>query len=65
MERFWVQRFKKKMNTEYRTSNIERRMGKEEEIEIAVECSVLDIRFSFDVERSMFDVHLSKQFRTL
>jgi len=46
------------MNTEYRTSNIERRMGKEEETEIAVECSVLDIRFSFDVERSMFDVHL-------
>jgi len=39
-----------------------------------VECSVLDIRFSFDVGRSMFDVgrssfnmldvHLSKQFRT-
>jgi len=24
--------------------------------EIAVECSVLDIRFSFDVGRSMFDV---------
>jgi four helix bundle protein len=31
---------------------------------IAVECSVLDMRFSFDVGCSMFDVHLSKQFRT-
>jgi len=49
-------------------------MGKDEETEIAVECSVLDIRFSFEVGRSMFevgrssfnmfDVHLSKQFRT-
>ncbi len=29
------------------------------EAEIAVECSVLDIRFSFDVGRSMFDVHPS------
>ena len=35
-------------------------MGKDEETEIAVECSVLDIRFSFDVRCSMFDVHLSK-----
>ena len=26
--------------------------------EIAVECSALDIRFSFDVGRSMLDVHL-------
>ncbi len=34
-------------------------MGKDEETEIAVECSVLDIRFSFDVERSMFDVRRS------
>jgi hypothetical protein len=25
-----------------------------------VECSVLDVCFSFDVGRSMFDVHLSK-----
>ena len=52
-------------------------MGQDEETEIAVECadfaivalattaeSVLDIRFSFDVGRSMFDVYLSKQFRT-
>jgi len=31
-------------------------MGKDEEIEIAVVCSVLDICFSFDVGRSMFDV---------
>jgi hypothetical protein len=31
-------------------------MGKDEETEIAVECSVLDIRFLFDVGRSMFDV---------
>ena len=30
-----------------------------EETEIAVECSVLDIRFSFDVGRSMFDVRRS------
>jgi len=27
--------------------------------EIAVECSVLDIGFSFDVRRSMFDVQCS------
>jgi len=39
-------------------------MGKDEETEIAVECSVLVIRFSFDVGRSMFDVHILKQFRT-
>ena len=37
---------------------------KDEETEIAVECSVSDIRFLFDVRRSMFDVHLLKQFRT-
>jgi hypothetical protein len=30
--------------------------------EIAVECSVLDIRFSFDVGRSMFDVGRSSFF---
>ncbi len=30
-----------------------------EETEIAVECSVLDICFSFDVGRSMFDVRRS------
>jgi len=30
-----------------------------EETEIAVECSVLDTRFSFDVGRSMFDVRCS------
>ncbi len=34
-------------------------MEKDEETEIAVECSVLDIRFSFDVGRSMFDVRRS------
>jgi len=28
------------------------------ETKIAVECSVLDISFSFDVGRSMFDIHL-------
>ena len=28
-----------------------------------VECSVLDVCFSFDVGRSMFDVHLLKQAR--
>ena len=31
-------------------------MGKDEETEISVECSVLDVCFSFDVGRSMFDV---------
>jgi len=36
-------------------------MGKDEETEIGVECSVLEVNFSFDVGRSMFDVHLSKQ----
>ena len=30
------------------------------ETEIDIYCSVLDIRFSFDVGRSMFDVHLPK-----
>ena len=52
-------------------------MGKDEETEIAVECadfaivalattaeSVLDIRFSFDVGRSMFDVRRSS-FKTI
>jgi len=34
-------------------------MGKDEETEIAVECSVLDIRFLFDVRRSTFDVRRS------
>ena len=52
-------RGKKKMNIEHRTSNIEHRMGKDEEIEIAVVCSVLDICFSFDVGRSMLDVRRS------
>jgi hypothetical protein len=55
------------LNIERPTSNIEwKKMKKqtydlEERLlkytEIAVECSVLDIRFSFDVGRSMFDVH--------
>ena len=34
------------------------------ETEIAVECSVLDIRFSFDVGRSMLDVRCSS-FKTI
>jgi len=34
-------------------------MRKDEETEIAVEFSVLDICFSFDVGRSMFDVRRS------
>ena len=34
-------------------------MGKDEETEIAVVCSVLDVCFSFDVGRSMFDVRRS------
>ncbi len=45
---------------EHRTSNIECWMGKDEETEIGVECSVLAVSFSFDVGRSMFDVHLSR-----
>jgi hypothetical protein len=44
------------MNIEHRTSNIECLMGKDEETEIGVECSILDFCFSFDVGRSMFDV---------
>ncbi len=32
-----------------------------QETEIAVKCSVLGVCFLFDVGRSMFDVHLSKQ----
>ncbi len=39
-------------------------MGKDEETDIAVECSVLDIGFSFDVGRSMFDVRRSS-FKTI
>jgi hypothetical protein len=40
------------------TSNVQHRIlnGKNEEKAIGVKCSVLDITFSFDVERSMFDV---------
>jgi hypothetical protein len=34
-------------------------MGKDEETEIDVECPVLDVCFSFDVGRWMFDVRLS------
>ena len=39
-------------------------MGKDEETETAFECSALDIRFSFDVGRSMFDVRRSS-FKTI
>ena len=34
-------------------------MGKDEETEIGVECWVLEVSFSFDVGRSMFDVRRS------
>jgi len=34
-------------------------MKKDEETEIAVECSVLDIGFLLDIGRSMFDVRCS------
>ena len=34
-------------------------MGKDEETEIDVECSVLDVCFLFDVGSSMFDVRRS------
>jgi hypothetical protein len=40
-------------------------MGKDEEIEIGVECSVLEVSFSFDVGRSMFDVRRSSFKTTL
>ena len=40
--------------TSIKTAEMKPRLG-------VVECSVLDIRFSFDVGRSMFDVHLSNQ----
>jgi hypothetical protein len=57
------------MNIEHRTSNVEwEKMKKQnydleekllEYTEIAIECLVLDFRFSFDVGRSMFDVRRS------
>jgi hypothetical protein len=40
-------------------------MGKDEETEIGVECSVLKVSFSFDVGRSMFDVRRSSFKTTL
>ncbi len=43
------------------TFNTECLMEKDEETEVAVNCSLLAVCFSFDVGRSMFDVHLSKQ----
>ena len=49
----------KKKNVQHRTSNTECLMGKDEETEIAVKCSVLDACFSFDVGRSMFHVRRS------
>ena len=39
-------------------------MGKDEETEIGVECSVSNVYFSFDVGRSMFDVRRSS-FKTM
>ncbi|OEU47748.1 MAG: hypothetical protein BA861_06655 [Desulfobacterales bacterium S3730MH5] len=58
------------MNIERPTSNVEWDKKKTYDLEerliahteIAVECSVLDIRFSFDVGRSMFDVGRSSFF---
>ncbi len=44
------------MNVQHRTLNIEFLMEKDEETEIAVECSLWVVCFSFDVGRSMFDV---------
>ena len=56
------------MNIEHRTSNVEwEKMKKQtydpgkrllEYTEIAIGYLILDFRFSFDVGRSMFDVHL-------
>ena len=45
----------------FRRSRVQMFKGskKDKETEIAVDCSVLDIRFSFDVRRSMFDVRRS------
>jgi hypothetical protein len=40
-------------------------MGKDEEIEIGVECLVLEVSFSFDVGGSMFDVRRSSFKTTL
>ncbi len=40
-------------------------MGKYEETDTGVECSVLDVCFSFDVGRSMFDVRHSSFKTTL
>jgi hypothetical protein len=40
-------------------------MGKDEETEKGVECSILDVCFSFDVGRSMFDVGRSSFKTTL
>ena len=40
-------------------------MGKDEETEIGVECSVFVVCFSFDVGRSMFDVRVSRRHTVL
>jgi hypothetical protein len=44
---------------EHRTSNIECLMGKNEEKEIGAPCSAMEVCFSFEVGRSMFDVQRS------
>jgi hypothetical protein len=57
----WSLKKKKHHNIEHRTSNIECLMGKNKETKIGVKYPVGDVCISFDVGRSMFDVHLSKQ----
>jgi len=47
------------MNIEHRTSNIECLMKRDEETEIGVPRSVIEVCLSFDVGRSMFDVRCS------
>jgi len=47
------------LNVEHRTSNIECLMGREEETETGVPGSALEVCFSFEVGRSMFNVRRS------
>jgi hypothetical protein len=52
-------RVTEKLNVEHRTSNIEGLMGNAEETEIAAPCSTMEVCFSFEVGRSMFNVRRS------
>ena len=48
-----------KLNIEHRTSNIECLMGKDEEMGIDAKFSEIEVCFSFEVGRSMFNVRCS------